>query len=94
MSYEATWNHDLIRRWALRHGAIPAACTPAIVEGKEPVLTFLFSGVGEEGQEASPISWAVFFAQFDLSGLCFTAEEQGSPLSFRLFCDPTYLFGM
>lgn len=80
----ATTSHDVIREWAERRDAAPAA-----VEGTEHgdhlgVLRFDFPGY-DSGDRLRQVTWDEWFDTFDRRGLNFIYQEQradGSPSNF------------
>ena len=70
-----TRDHEQIRRWAARHNAVPAEIKPFLFDGQPAVLHFLI-GKGNKGTaEIRPITWEMFFAQFDLLGLALAYDD-------------------
>lgn len=70
-----TRDHDVIRRWADDHDAMPAQIHPRKFDGEPAVLHFLMRGTGAmEGIE--PVSWETFFALFDLMELAFAYDKR------------------
>lgn len=72
-----TRDHDVVRRWATTHNALPAEITPFLFDSEPAILTFLL-GNREGTPEIHLISWESFFAQFDLLGLSFAFDHRSS----------------
>ena len=70
-----TRDHDTIRAWAARHGAVPAQIKPAIFDSQPAILYFLIGKASRGTQELQPISWDNFFAIFGLLELAFAYDE-------------------
>jgi hypothetical protein len=91
MFCEATSDHDEIQNWARAHGASPAEQLPELVDGHEPVLTFLFkASPSKRANRIVPLSWDEFFAKFDSLGLSFVAADQTKTASaeYKILFDP------
>ena len=71
-----TRDHDEIRQWADRFGAVPAEIKPRKFDGQPSILYFLFGEAGQGTPELQPISWESFFAQFDLLRLAFAYDAE------------------
>ena len=72
-----TRDHDLIRIWAAKNDALPAQVQRLKHDGEPAILTFTF-GEPEEAAKPNicPISWDMFFAQFDLMKLSMAWDEK------------------
>ena len=70
-----TTDHAEILSWAARHGAVPAEVRVLKFDGEPAALRFLFGKHREGTPELHPISWADFFAHFDLLGLALAYDD-------------------
>ena len=70
-----TRDHERIRNWAARHGAVPAEIRRLKFDGDPSILYFLFGNAASGTPELLPISWEDFFARFDLLGLSMAWHE-------------------
>ena len=71
-----TQDHDVIRQWAERRGAVPATVPGTRHGDRLGVLRFNFPGYG--GQDLEEVSWEEWFRTFDERGLNFIYQEQRS----------------
>ncbi len=71
-----TRDHDEIKQWALRHGAVPAEIRPLIFDSEPGILHFLMGTARTGTPELHPITWDDFFARFDLMELSFVYDER------------------
>jgi hypothetical protein len=94
MTTAATRDHDLIRRWAERHGAQPATGEPSAkgsssfdVNDGDAGIRFNFPGLGRYRE----ISWSEWFDNFEQYDLAFVYERDrpGYPLTNRYRLVPT-----
>ena len=83
----ATRDHDVIRAWALRHGAEPAlsrvapeAPTQQVNDGGAAVR-FNFPAAARFG----PIGWDEWFERFDTEGLTFIYEEESGDRAYAIW---------
>ncbi|MGI4826585.1 MAG: hypothetical protein ACRYFU_00075 [Janthinobacterium lividum] len=68
-----TCDHNEIRRWATKHGAVPALLTHAA----EPIgIDFLFGYEQAKPEGILPVTWETFFARFDVLGLSMAYDAQ------------------
>lgn len=71
-----TTDHDEIRAWAERHGAVPAAVTDTI-DGDDPgVLTMDVEGFGAGEESLQHLDWSDWFAKFDEAGLALLYQDR------------------
>ena len=70
-----TSNHDEITKWAVKNGAVPAEIVPRAFDSEPAILHFIFGNAKDGTPEIVPISWASFFAQFDLMGLVMVFDD-------------------
>lgn len=85
----ATRNHDVIKAWAEKRGAVPATVPGTEHEGHAGVLTFDFPGYG--GERLEHISWDDWFKAFDERNLIFKFQEHkadGSESNFFALDNP------
>lgn len=73
-----THDHEEIRRWAAIHGATPVEIALLKHDGEPTKIAFMFLKGPKSAPEMKPISWANFFALFDLMGLSFVYDETRS----------------
>lgn len=73
-----TRDHDAIRLWAARTYATPAEIHIRKFDGQPAVLHFIIGEPQEQMTDIIPISWASFFAQFDLLDLAFAWDENST----------------
>ena len=74
-----TRDHQAIRQWAARTGAVPAEVKPRKFDGEPSILYFLFGSAAKNGTpEIRPISWEDFFARFDLLDLSMVYDQTSS----------------
>lgn len=72
----ATKDHGLILAWALEQDVVPAEVSQPFFDHEPSALRFL-SGEAKSGTpELRPISWADFFARFDLMNLGLVIGEE------------------
>ena len=82
---KTTTNHDEIRRWAEKNGGRPARVRDTGGAKDSGVLRLDF---GEPDDRLEEITWEVFFATFDKSGLALLYQEKtadGSRSRFNKF---------
>ena len=85
----ATRDHDIIRAWAVRHGAEPATgeatasgpATAARVNDGGVGIRFNFPGFGR----FRSIEWAEWFDHFDRNSLVFVYEEEVADRAYALW---------
>ncbi len=70
-----TTNHDEIRRWAERHGAVPAEMMPSRVDGEPSTIRILLESTVNHRTDALLLPWDEFFMRFDLLGLSFVYDD-------------------
>ena len=73
-----TRDHDIIRLWAARNYATPAQMHIRKFDGQPAVLHFIIGEPQEQMIDLITISWASFFAQFDLLELAFAWDENST----------------
>ena len=69
-----TRDHEEIRRWAAAHNAVPVEVSPYAFDSQPAILRFVLGKLPEDTPELREITWASFFAQFDLLGLSFVYD--------------------
>jgi hypothetical protein len=84
----STRDHDVIRGWAVRHGAEPA--TGEATSSGPATVTVNDGGAGVRFNFPSaarfrPISWEEWFANFDDHVLTFVYEEEVADRAYELF---------
>ena len=71
-----TRDHDQIRKWANCHSANPAEIRRLKYDGEPAILTFIVGNPSIARPDIYPISWASFFAQFDLLNLSMAFDKE------------------
>lgn len=74
---KTTTDHDIIRRWAEKRGAVPSTVARTRSAKDVGVIRLDFPGFSGEGS-FQQISWDEFFARFDTEGLAFVFQEKTS----------------
>ena len=69
-------DHEEIKRWAERKGAIPSCVRGS--GGMHDVGTVQFAYRGNSNEDLEPISWDEFFAKFDAKALAIFARTRPS----------------
>ena len=76
---KTTTNHDEIRAWAEKHGAIPAAVDRTHDDGDVGIIRLMFPKVKQsEHGSLVEISWDEFFEQFDESELALIIDDNSN----------------
>lgn len=70
-----TKDHEEIRRWAEKHGAVPVEVQIRKFDGEPSAVRFLFGGPDPSLVDLCPIAWDDFFARFDLLGLALVYDD-------------------
>ncbi len=63
-----TTNHDEIRQWAERNGAVPTEVLPDIVDSVPTELRFMYEERVERESNVRALGWEEFFRKFDALG--------------------------
>ena len=66
---KTTTDHNEIRAWAKRRNAHPVELASLIHDGEPAKLGFVFGDPPQAREQLNPISWAQFFAMFQLMDL-------------------------
>lgn len=72
---KTTTDHDIIRRWAEKRGAVPSTVARTRSAKDVGVIRLDFPGFSGEGS-LQQISWDEFFDKFDTEGLAFVFQEK------------------
>jgi len=72
---KTTTDHETIRRWAEKRGAVPSTAAPTRGAKDAGVIRLGFPGFAGE-RALQKISWAEFFDKFDKEGLAFVFQEK------------------
>lgn len=84
---KTTTDHDTIRRWAEKRGAVPSTVSRTRSAKDVGVIRLDFPGFSGEGS-LEQISWDQFFDKFDSEGLAFVYQDKtaaGKTSSFNRF---------
>jgi hypothetical protein len=74
-----TTDHDEIRAWAEKHGAIPAAVDRTHEDGDVGIIRLMFPKVKQsEHSSLVEIGWDEFFEQFDESELALIIDDNSN----------------
>ena len=72
-------DHDEIRAWAEKHGAVPAAVDRTHEDDDVGIIRLMFPKAKQsEHGSLVEISWEDFFQQFDESGLALIVDEKSN----------------
>src|ERR1700761_3909871 len=73
---KTTKDHEEIRRWAEKRGAVPAEATSTETQAEPGILRFMFRDAPHRNDsDLKEISWEAFFEKFDESGLQMLYQE-------------------
>lgn len=74
---KATQDHEEIRRWAEKRGAVPAEVARTHHDSEPGILRFCFpESRGKNNANLTEISWDDFFEKFDESNLQLVYQEK------------------
>jgi hypothetical protein len=75
---KTTQNHEEIRRWAEKRGAVPAEVSSTHRSSEPGILRFSFPKAkgGRNNEKLNEISWDEFFEKFDESNLQLLYQEK------------------